>query len=120
MKTYIRPADYESVLAEWSGAYAQIWTFHVSHKRLAIALSKDDNRDQSLYVLAGGCIQMSGPFSWKDACLSIVDDRLIPGLETPRRILDKLAGFEIWCTDVAMFKGLPSAPADPFATLGLE
>jgi hypothetical protein len=53
MKTVINQRDFKSILEQYSGAYAQIWLFHITHKRLALRLSKP-NEAQVIYIIAEG------------------------------------------------------------------
>lgn len=113
MKTLIDPSTHESVLAQWRGSFAKIWIFHVTRNRMAIMLSRKGEQE-AVYVVALGCERLSGPFSWKDASLSVVVDPPNQWGEVRRHILDKQAGFELLCSDMAMFSGPSAVPDDPF------
>ena len=70
MKTLVHRNDYVSVLSEYRGTQAKVWMFHISHSRLAIMLSTEE-QSQVIYIVAIGCERISGPFSWENADLSI-------------------------------------------------
>ena len=65
MKGLVNDADILSTLDRYKGAYAQIWKFNISHKKLAIRLSLSFE-EESLYLLCIGCEFIRGPFSWDD------------------------------------------------------
>lgn len=113
MKTLIDPKHHDSILAQWSGSEAKVWIFHVTHNRMAIMLSRT-GQQEAVYVVALGCERLSGPFSWKEANLSIVTEPPNQWEEVRRHILDKQAGFDLLCSDVAVFCGPPAVPDDPF------
>jgi hypothetical protein len=89
MKTIIDPMDHESILAQWRGAQAQIWTFHVSLKRMAIKLIRK-GETEAIFIVAVACEHISGPFSWKEA------------------------GFELRCAGVALASGPTGVLPNPF------
>jgi hypothetical protein len=113
MKTIIQPEDYESVLALWRGARARIWIFHISRKRMAIKLSKQDLHE-ALYVIAIACERFAGPFRWDQANITIVTEPPNQWGEVRHRVVDADAGFELVCTDVVIVRGPEGPPADPF------
>jgi hypothetical protein len=113
MKKIIEPKNHDSVLAQWRGARAKIWIFHVSHNRMAIDVSKKGERD-ALYIVAVGCERISGPFCWDDADIAVITEPPNQWGEVRRRIVDKHAGFELVCSDVTIAHGPAGVPNDPF------
>ena len=113
MKTIIDPKDQESVLAQWQGAQAKIWLFHVTHNRLAISLFRKGEHEV-IYVVAVACEHISGPFSWDKANLAVITEPANQWGEVRRRVVDKQAGFELLCSDVVIVRGHGSVPDDPF------
>lgn len=97
MIRYIPRELHDQTLAQWRGAFAQVWAFHVSHKRLMIRLSSPPSKDPGCLLIAvATCGHMCGPFSWRDADIAIHTrggtDETDEGLTT---ILDVKAGFEL-------------------------
>ena len=113
MREIIEPKDHESVLAQWSGAYAKIWIFHISRKRLAINLSRKDGQE-ALFIVGIACERISGPFRWDEADIAIITEPPNQWGEVRRRIVDKQAGFELVCSDVTIAHGPDGVPNDPF------
>ena len=113
MKTIIEPKNHESVLAQWHGAEAKIWLFHVSHNRAAISLYRKGEQE-AIYVIGVACERMSGPFCWNQAMVAIVTEPPNQWGEVRRRIVDSWAGFELICSDVVIVRGPASVPDDPF------
>ena len=113
MKTVIESKDHESVLAEWRGTQAKIWAFHPSRKRMAISLSRG-SENEALYVVGIACEHLAGPFRWDHADISIVADPPNQWGEVRRHVVDKQAGFDLVCSDVAMVRGPAVLPIDPF------
>jgi hypothetical protein len=104
MKTLVDQPQQESVLAQWRGALARIWIFDVSLRRMAIRIYRP-HEAEVIYVTAVGCRHIIGPFTWKDADISIV------GASTPQdpggncRVFDQKAGFELLCGDARVVRG---------------
>jgi hypothetical protein len=120
MKTIIPPKDQESVLAEWRGAKAAIWAFHISLKRIAIILTRKDGFE-ALYIIGVGCEHLSGPFRWDQANITITTEPPNQWGEVKCRITDKEAGFELLCSSATMARGIGGPPVDPFTNfLGNE
>jgi len=113
MKTIIEPKKHELVLAQWQGAQAKVWLFHVSHNRMAISLYRKGEHD-AIYVIAVACERISGPFCWNQAKVIITDEPPNQWGEVRRRIVDSQAGFELLCSDVVIARGPASVPDDPF------
>jgi hypothetical protein len=116
MKTIIAPEHQESALGEWHGAKAAIWAFHISHKRMGIILDRKGEQE-ALYIVGIACERISGPFHWDQANITIITETPNQWGEVCRRIVDKQAGFELVCSDVAIARGLGSAPNDPFENI---
>ena len=114
MKTIIDLKDQESVLTEWRGAKAAIWAFHISHGRMAIVFERKGELHEFLYIIGIACEHLSGPFRWDQASITIITEPPNQWGEVRRRIIDKQAGFELVCRDVAIARGLGSVPKDPF------
>ena len=113
MKTLVDPKNHESLLAQWGGAEAKIWMFHVTHNRMALTLYRKD-QSEAVYIVGVACKHISGPFSWNQANVSIVTETPNQWGEVHRRIIDKKAGFELLCSDVVIVLGVPSVPGDLF------
>lgn len=113
MKTLVETKNHESVLAQWRGAQAKIWLFHVTHNRMAIMLSRKD-QSEVIYIVAVACEHISGPLSWNLADVSVITEPANQWGEVRRRVVDKQAGFELLCSDVAIVRGPPSVPEDSF------
>ena len=101
MKRVLGENDFEATLKRWAGAKAQLWLYHVSHSRLAIQLSHRDD-DEVLYILAGGCKHICGPFWWPGAHVVIEPPSPPNGLY---RVVDSAAGFELTCSGLGMAIG---------------
>lgn len=104
MKNVIKLELQESQLARWSGADAKLWMYHVTHKRLALMLSKFDE-PEVLYIVAVGCAYITGPFSWKKANISIIDNSNPSVGEPIHYVLDEQAGFKLSCSSVTLVTG---------------
>ena len=88
---------HDQTLAQWRGSFAQVWAFHVSLKRMMLRLSNPPSKDPGcLLIGVATCGHMRGPFSWRDADITIHTregtDEADEGLTT---ILDVKAGFEL-------------------------
>ena len=113
MKKIIDPQEHGATLSQWRGAQAKMWLFHVTHNRIALALSRK-GQFRSLYIVALGCTQISGPFSWQNANISVVTEPSDDAGGSRCRIVDGGAGFELVCSDVAIALGPSSVPPSPF------
>jgi hypothetical protein len=111
MKTIIDPKNHESVLAQWANAEAKIWIFHVSLKRMAIVLTRKGERN-AIYIVAIGCENISGPFSWKRANI-IIEKNMQKG-DVRYRVIDRQAKFDLLCGGVAIAHGPATVPINPF------
>ena len=113
MKTIIEPKERGSTLAQWRGAQVKIWLFHVTHDRMALALSRR-GESESVYIVAVGCSHISGPFSRRSANVSDITEASDPPGGSRCRIVDEQAGFELVCSDVVIALGDSSVPPSPF------
>jgi hypothetical protein len=104
MKTVVEFKLQDSVLAQWRGADAKLWMYHVTHKRFALMLSRP-NEPEVLYVVAVACEHIVGPFSWKHANITLVPGSSAELGEPICRVLDKQAGFELVCSSAALVRG---------------
>lgn len=113
MKKILKPEEFDSALEQFAGAYAQLWLFHVSLKRLVIRLSSPGH-NQALFIVAIACENMTTDFSWENAHIEIEShlDRLQGEAQT--RIIDKGAGFELICGGVSLATGLVGGPDKSF------
>src|SRR5713101_6461105 len=103
IKNFLDPRQNNELLVKYRGSYATVWLFEV------------------LYVLGASCKHITGPFSWDNACVSIVLGEE-PG--EPDVIMDKTAGFELRCGTAGLAVGLaadldrnlddPNDPTNPF------
>lgn len=115
MKTIIEPKDFNKELESYCDADAQIWLYNVTHKRLAIRLSKPDKLDV-LYIIAIACEYIAAPFSWKNANLSINCGANEFGEKT-FTLIDKVVGLELICTGgVSLAKGVATELDNSFET----
>ena len=112
----VETANQMATLSAWRNARVQLWLYHVTHCRMALSLSRDGERE-ALYVLAVGCRRISGPLQWESADISIDQVPLQAGNWATKRIIDAGAGFELWCSDVALAIGDAGVPCDPFDDL---
>jgi hypothetical protein len=97
METIINIAAANQLLEKYSGARAQVWAFHISHKRLALKLSLPkilNNYPETVYVIAVTCESIKGSFSWQNANLQI-QECISDDLEPIIKIIDRNAGFEL-------------------------
>ncbi|GAA3953648.1 hypothetical protein GO495_31480 [Chitinophaga oryziterrae] len=85
--------NFDEVLEKYRGANAQVWLFHISHKRLAIRLSRH-NEKKDLYIIGITCDYIRGPFSWKNAEIKIYKEENKEILEPVTRVVDLNADFE--------------------------
>jgi hypothetical protein len=96
MRRLIDEKDYDSLLAQFRGAQAAIWSFHVSHSRLAICLQrKGDWESDALFLVAVSCQRICGPFYWDGADIAILYEAPNERGERDARIVDANAGFEL-------------------------
>lgn len=96
-----------AILSEWDGSAVQFWLFHVSLKRVAIRISQNDRNDD-LYVSAGGCDRIRGPFSWKNCELRMTRSKVWqegwpPGEQVI--VSDQKNGFELVTSGAVLFCG---------------
>lgn len=105
MKTVIDEAHQGDVLAQWGGARAKVWLFQSTHSKMAIMLYRPDE-PEVIYVVGNGCEHIRGPFSWRDAKVSIVPT------STETLVVDAEAGFELRCSSAVVVRG----PATDFDT----
>jgi hypothetical protein len=113
MKTLIAPNERDSALAQWSGASAKVWLFHVTRNRMAISLYRKGEHE-SLYIIAEGCERISGPLKWQQAEITLATEQPNQWGEVRRRIVDSHAGFELLCSYVTIARGPAGVPKDPF------
>jgi hypothetical protein len=109
MNTLLDPSESSASLNRYRGGSAQVWLFQVSHKRLILRLSLPDQQE-SLYIVAITCEHIVGPFSWRNASVSVVATE--PELIT--RVIDESAGFELVCGGVALCLGPPDQAWEPW------
>src|SRR4051812_45672422 len=104
----IRYTDIENanlVLAEYKGSIADISLFSISHRRLAIRITKADTAEV-LHLLALGCLHISGPFSWQNAQLQVSHSSEVDEPFGGYVITDTKAGFELTTrSGFIVFKG---------------
>jgi hypothetical protein len=88
------------LLASWRGAAVRVWRYHASLSRLWLCLSR--GASEKLFVVAGGCDHVRGPFSWRDGALDIVEIRDVHGLPAIA-LVDVRAEFELRCRAIALY-----------------
>jgi hypothetical protein len=113
MTTLIPPDERESVLAQWRGADAAVWMFHISLSRMAIHLYRK-GQHESLYIVAVGCERICGPIRWEPADIAIVTEQPDKYGAVRRRLVDSRAGFELLCSDVTICRRARGIPSNPF------
>lgn len=119
MKTLIEPGEQGSALAQWRGAEAKLWLFHVSLNRMVIQLYRK-GEPESLYLVALGCERISGPLRWEPADIALRSEPPNQWGEVRRHIMDSEAGFDLVCSDVTMVRMPPALPPDPFGGLFVD
>ena len=87
--------DQNSILAEWYGAEAEIWIFHLTFRRLALLLRLPE-RSEVLCVVCPGCSHINGPFRWSAAKLAISNSVRRSG-KSYQRVFDDNSQFELIC-----------------------
>lgn len=96
--------------------------YQASLRRLTILLTEpgvpDDHRgseraEMALLIVAGGCRRFSGPFSWIDSDLSVVERGTTDELGGSFVVWDPTVGFELACASVYLFSGSPAELAQP-------
>jgi hypothetical protein len=92
----IEEKDFTYALQQYSGAYAEVWMYSASLKRLLLRLYLKDKRG-FLYLLAVSCHSMSGPFAWVDNEIEIAREPENENGQLITRITDRRAGFELVC-----------------------
>lgn len=99
MTKYLNPPEFKEALAKYKGAYAQLWLYSVSLKRLVIRLSFQGENDD-LFIICVSCEHISGPFVWSNANVSFVYEISSNSdqNESNTKILDAQAKFELICS----------------------
>ena len=98
-------------ISAWQADTAKLWLYHVSLKRVVVALLRAGS-SQVAYVMGVGCVSLSGPTSWIPAA-TLVDDVIHNGLPMTR-FRDEPAGFEMLCKSMWIVHGRGAVPPDPF------
>jgi hypothetical protein len=114
MARLINPSLYAETLRGWRGANAQVWTFHVSHKRLALRVARQSSTNE-LLITGLSCEHMAGPFAWKNCDLEIVEDSSAEH-EIPQRLIDRNSGFELRAS-ISLWHATIPILDDPFEVL---
>src|SRR5690349_18758933 len=78
--------------------------FHVSFRRLALRLSRPDE-PEVIHIVAVGCEHIVGPFSWKQADISLITSSSDETEWAVTRVVDRKAGFDLRCSSVAIARG---------------
>ena len=73
---------------------AQIWMFHISHKKIAIRFSTKKVEELVVYLVVVSCDYMTGPFSWNKANI-FISKKLDENSELRYKIVDKDSKFEL-------------------------
>jgi hypothetical protein len=102
MKTIISVEDCNKVLGNYAGASTQIWSFHITHKRLILRLwwwSEDEHKiKDEIFLAALSCEHIVGSFYLEKSSLSIAKEIDLVSNEPVYRILDKYSEFELIAT----------------------
>ncbi|THU30797.1 hypothetical protein FAM09_29800 [Niastella caeni] len=98
MKTITNIDECNKVLKDFNGASAQIWLFHITHKRLALRIwlwSEAEHQVQKeIYIVALGCEHIVGGFFLENANLLIVKTNN-EFSEPIYKIIDENSDFEL-------------------------
>jgi len=92
MRQIVSIENYARALSKFKGAYAQVWAFHISLKRIVIRLSFTKQNDV-LYIFAAGCEYVQGVFSWEKADIAV--EYSSNNTNYFARIFDKNGAFEL-------------------------
>jgi hypothetical protein len=99
MKTFTDIDECNKILGDFIGANAQIWQFHITHKRLIIRMwwwSVDEHKVKNeMFIAALGCQHIVGAFQWGNADVSITKEINSEFSEPIYRIKDKNSDFEL-------------------------
>lgn len=91
-----------ALLMQWRPCNAKIWQFSASLCRLAVRIFRPQE-EQDLYLVGLTCRHISGPFSWSDCHLEIIENTSLEG-GCPTLILDRTAGFSLQCHGYALIR----------------
>ena len=94
MITVININEINLILKDYQGAKAMIWSFVLTHRKLFIQLDHP-SKDKVVYLVAIGCQQIQGPFSWKDANLCVSEEKEQLSTEFNSLIVDDVSGFQL-------------------------
>lgn len=96
MKSIVPESAWKETIGKWLGAKACIWMYHTTHKTMAMRL---DRRGEAtaLYVVATGCIHVSGPLGWVDAHIELTTS------ENEVIVRDAKNDFCLRCRSVGLF-----------------
>lgn len=93
IRTIIDVEEANILLRSYQNAYAQLWLYGITHKRLAIKLSVSHLKEVA-FIIGVSCEHVNGPFSWKRANFVIVEDK-VHSSEKITKIIDRQIGFEL-------------------------
>lgn len=94
MKIVTDLIESNNLLKQYSEATAQVWMFHISHKKLAIKLSSKNTKDV-VYIVVIACEHIVGSFAWNNAKLSIFKEKDKITSDNIYKIIDQESGFEL-------------------------
>jgi len=94
MTTITDLSEISSMLEQYRGAAAKVWHFNVTHKKLFIRLSLP-GQNEVVFIVAVSCENMNGPFSWKNANISISEEVDKETSEQITYLIDKDALFKL-------------------------
>ena len=96
------------VLKEFKGEKAQLWLYDITHKKIAIRISIN-NQDSVVYLIIANCKYIQGVFSWDNPNLSIEQYSDEKKLENVYKLIDYDNDFKLEGTaGVSLAKGLES------------
>ena len=94
MKRLVQLKDYKKILNQYRGAYAQIWLFNVSLKRMILRLSFEDVAEV-LFIISVSTEHIIGPTTWQKANIAIKKKKNKETTEVIYKVIDEKAGFEL-------------------------
>jgi len=81
----------------WKGSHAVLWELTVSHKTLAIVLTRDGDLSRNLMLACLDPLRLRGPVRWTHSDLSVSRAPLPDDDEDGFLVADTNADFEVLC-----------------------
>ena len=96
----LAPTEWHDSLAARRGARVKVWQFSATLSRCALQV-RAANDAVELYVVGVSCQFMTGPMSWDENHVQILEEP-DAALGTSHVVRDAVAGFELWCSGVVL------------------